>query len=192
MKKNYQVIYLNGPSSVGKTTLARALQNSLKKPFLLIGIDKIIGMMPPHMNDWETEKNMSGFNWEAVKDNAGNIVSYKLHTGEYGKKIVQMLKDISIMLLRTGHFLIIDDVSFGKKQVYEWRHALQDFDVLWVGVTAPLEIIEERERMRGNRKIGSARWQFEHVHRDVKYDLMVNTYKQTPEENSLIIAQFIT
>jgi len=43
---DYQVIYLNGPSSSGKTELAKALQEALDKPFLHVGIDKVIGMMP--------------------------------------------------------------------------------------------------------------------------------------------------
>ena len=34
-----QIIYLNGPSSSGKTTLAKALQHAFEEPFLHIGID---------------------------------------------------------------------------------------------------------------------------------------------------------
>ena len=36
-----KIIYLNGPSSSGKTTLAKALQESLEEPYLHIGIDKV-------------------------------------------------------------------------------------------------------------------------------------------------------
>ena len=43
---NFQIIYLNGPSSSGKTTLAKALQHAFEEPFLPIGVDKIIGWMP--------------------------------------------------------------------------------------------------------------------------------------------------
>jgi chloramphenicol 3-O phosphotransferase len=38
-----QIIYLNGPSSSGKTTLIKVLQHVFKEPFLHVGIDKIIG-----------------------------------------------------------------------------------------------------------------------------------------------------
>ncbi|MCB0092442.1 MAG: hypothetical protein KDE54_31355, partial [Caldilineaceae bacterium] len=40
------VIYLNGPSSAGKTSLARALQSLLPGYYLHIGIDMLIEMMP--------------------------------------------------------------------------------------------------------------------------------------------------
>mgnify|MGYP003342011459 CR=1 FL=1 len=48
----YQIIYLNGPSSSGKTSLVKALQDKLSQPFLHVGVDKIIGMMPAKLNDW--------------------------------------------------------------------------------------------------------------------------------------------
>ncbi len=48
-----QIIYINGPSSSGKTTLAKALQQEFDQPFLHIGIDRVIGMMPEKLNNWE-------------------------------------------------------------------------------------------------------------------------------------------
>lgn len=48
-----KIIYLNGPSSCGKTTLAKSLQNAFSEPYLHIGIDKLIGFMPAKINNWE-------------------------------------------------------------------------------------------------------------------------------------------
>lgn len=53
MNTKYKIIYINGPSSSGKTTLAQLLQQELDPPFLHIGIDRVIGMMPDKLNDWE-------------------------------------------------------------------------------------------------------------------------------------------
>ena len=41
------VIVLNGASSVGKSTLAVALQDLLPKPFLHVGVDTLLAAMPP-------------------------------------------------------------------------------------------------------------------------------------------------
>jgi chloramphenicol 3-O phosphotransferase len=49
----------------------------------------------------------------------------------------------------------------------------------FVGVFAPLEILEERERRRGDRLIGLARWQYGRVHRNRRYDLEVETSRDT-------------
>jgi chloramphenicol 3-O phosphotransferase len=190
-KSKAHIIYLNGPSSAGKTTLARELQNKLEQPFLVLGIDQMIFMMPAKLNDWQHETEALGFSWLPVKDERGITTAYKIHLGPFGKHMVRALKDIAVTLARSGHNLIIDDVSFGKEQVNEWRKALKDFNVLWVGITAPLEIIEKREKERADRKIGSARYQAEHVHTGVIYDRMIDTYQQTLEENVALIEQLL-
>jgi chloramphenicol 3-O phosphotransferase len=51
-RKMFNIIYLNGPSSSGKTTLAKALQQAFEEPFLHVSVDKIIGWMPEKINDW--------------------------------------------------------------------------------------------------------------------------------------------
>jgi chloramphenicol 3-O phosphotransferase len=61
MKPAFQIIYLNGPSSSGKTTLAKALQEEFEQPFLHIGIDRVIGMMPVKLNNWDGGEALQGF-----------------------------------------------------------------------------------------------------------------------------------
>jgi chloramphenicol 3-O phosphotransferase len=51
-----------------------------------------------------------------------------------------------------------------------------------VGVLAPLHVLEEREKARGNRIAGEARAQVDVVHREIEYDLTVDTSCQSPEE----------
>jgi chloramphenicol 3-O phosphotransferase len=190
MKHNYQIIYLNGPSSAGKSTLARALQNKLSQPFLVLGIDQIIFMMPEKLNDWTNYTLAPGFSWQPVKNAQEMITAYKIVTGPFGIRMTQALKDIAIALATTEHYLIIDDVSFGNEQVAEWRKALHAFTVLWIGVTAPVSILEQREKERGDRKIGSAQWQAEHVHTDVCYDLMIDTSVHTIDEHVNTIMRY--
>jgi chloramphenicol 3-O phosphotransferase len=58
---------------------------------------------------------------------------------------------------------------------------LSDFSLHIVGVLAP-RFLEARERQRGDRLIGLARWQYARVHRDVSYDLEIDTSTATPME----------
>jgi len=69
-----QVIYLNGPSSSGKTTLAKMLQDSCETLFLLVGIDKIIGWMPEKVNDWTGGCAPLGYSWKKGEDATGNLI----------------------------------------------------------------------------------------------------------------------
>lgn len=186
-----QIIYLNGPSSSGKTTLAKALQHAFKEPFLHVGIDKIIGWMPEKVNDWTGGEAPLGFSWKKSQDESGNPIQ-ELQQGPYAQKIGETFREVVLALAKMGHHLIIDDVSFGKEQVEPWEKALKDFRVLWVSVNAPLAVLEQREKQRGNRILGSARGQFHKVHTGVKYDLEIDTHQASPEENAERITAFVS
>ena len=84
-------------------------------------------------------------------------------------------------LARCGNNIIVDDVLVDEDGS-AYRLALAGLDVLWVGVMAPLDVIEARERQRGDRDIGLARWQFVRVHRNIPYDLTVDAARSTPAE----------
>ncbi len=189
MNKKFQIIYLNGPSSSGKSTLAHALQQKLTEPYLVIGIDNLIDMMPKKSNDWYHDVEIEGFSFQATINNDNKKV-YRINAGPYGQRIIQALKDTVVTLALTGFNIIIDDVAFGKEAAELWRKTLSPFTVLWVGVTAPIEILEQRELERRDRKRGSARWQAEHVHQDVQYDIMVDTHAQSIQDIIMQLMQY--
>jgi chloramphenicol 3-O phosphotransferase len=181
MKTKYQIIYINGPSSSGKTTLAQLLQQELDPPFLHIGIDRVIGMMPDKLNDWEGGPAPLGFSWKNSTDETGHP-AHEIQLGPFAKKMSDTLKEIVITLARLGHYIIIDDVAFGKEDVDKWKSALKDYNVLWIGIHTPLPILEQREKQRGNRMIGSARAQYYQVHKGAVYDLEFDTSKDSLEK----------
>ncbi len=177
-----KIVYLNGPSSSGKTMLAKRLQDTFSEPYLHIGIDKLIDFMPPKVNNWEGGFAAEGFSWEPATDPTGHPI-YQIHAGPFANKITRTLKDIAILLASQKYNLIIEDVAFGAIQVEEWKTALRDYSVLYVGVTTPLDILEQREQSRGDRCLGSARGQYFKVHENVAYDIEIDTYTHTLEEN---------
>jgi chloramphenicol 3-O phosphotransferase len=181
MKTDYQIIYINGPSSSGKTTLAQILQQDLDQPFLHIGIDRVIGMMPAKLNNWEGGPAPLGFSWKNVTDASGHSV-HEIQLGPFAKKISLTLKEIVLTMAKMNHHIIIDDVALGEHDVDKWRAVLSDYKVLWVGIHSPLSLLEEREKQRGNRIVGSARAQYYQVHKDVIYDLEFDTSKDPLEK----------
>jgi chloramphenicol 3-O phosphotransferase len=46
MKKTYPVVILNGASSAGKTSIAKALQSVSAYPFLRLSVDDFLNMLP--------------------------------------------------------------------------------------------------------------------------------------------------
>lgn len=175
-----QIIYINGPSSSGKTTLAKALQQAFDQPFVHVGLDRVIGMMPEKVNNWEGESAPLGFSWKHSLDETGHPIQ-EIQTGPFAIKMVQTFMAIVLTMAKMGHYVIIDDVSLGKGQVDLWKEALRGYNVLWIGINAPLKVLEAREKARSNRINGSARAQYFQVHNDVAYDLEFDTSKDSLE-----------
>ena len=177
----YQIIYLNGPSSSGKSTLAQALQDALDNPFLHIGIDKIIGLMPEKLNNWAGGIAPLGFSWKASIDSEGHPIQ-ELQVGPFARKMSDTFVELVVHLAQMGHCLIIDDVALTNEELTTWKKRLQNFQVLYVGVKAPLAILEQREHLRGNRITGSARAQFHKLQYGTDYNLIVDTSQMTLEQ----------
>lgn len=138
--------------------------------------------MPDKVNNWKGGPALLGFSWEAATDPTGHPI-YNIHAGPFAKQVIQSLKDIARLLASQDYHLIIDDVAFGAIQVDEWKRALKGYKVLYVGVTTPLAILEERERARGDRFLGSARAQYFKVHENVSYDLEIDSHVDTLDDN---------
>jgi chloramphenicol 3-O phosphotransferase len=169
-----RIIYLNGPSSAGKSTLARALQERLAAPYLHLSIDALIEQMPAKLNDWTGERPAPGYSFQPIVAADGSTV-YRVVAGEYGRRIGPAFRAMVVALARCDQNLIIDDIAFGAEQLQAWRDCLGEFVVLWVGITASPETLAARERARGDRLAGSARDQLARVHHGVSYDLLLDT-----------------
>ena len=150
-------------------------------PFLHIGIDRVIGMMPDKLNDWEGGPAPLGFSWKKSTDETGHLV-HEIQLGSFAKKMSDTFKEIVKTLARLDHYIIIDDVAFGKQDVDKWRSALNGYNVLWIGIHTPLSLLEQREKQRGNRILGSARAQYYQVHKGVVYDLEFDTSRDSSEK----------
>lgn len=186
-----KAIFLNGSSSSGKTSIAKKLQEKLSRPFMHIGIDKLIGMMPAHLNDWEGGIVEEGFYWKKEYDNDRNEV-YHIQIGPYAKKVNNSFKNIVLSMLNDGLNVIIDDVCIDNASFKKWQNILSPYSVLYVAIKAPIETLEIREKERGNRIHGSARAQHRLVHIGNQYDLEIDTSTKSIEEcANAIIAKWI-
>lgn len=170
-----QVILLNGVSSVGKSSTARALQRMASKPFLHVALDGFLDMLPER-----TLNHPDGIRFEAVE--GGDPPQVAIYTGVVVDRALTGMRHAVAALAAQGNHLIVDDVMFGGQEEQDYRTLLAPFDFRMVGLHAPLEIIEDRERRRGDRDIGQARWQYDRVHRGRTYDLELDTSQAAPED----------
>lgn len=62
-----------------------------------------------------------------------------------------------------------------------YRDRLVGLEVYYVGLFAPLDDLEQREKDRGDRLLGLARWQHDRVHKGISYDLEIDTSAHSPK-----------
>jgi chloramphenicol 3-O phosphotransferase len=157
------IILLNGTSSSGKTTIAKALQESLSEPYMHISGDHFLDMLP----EWF---------WSPTEQEEA-VARMRLIPA-----IISGLHRCVVALAESGINLIVDHVL----QEIEWLEECVEnwgrLDVLFVGVRCPLEVAEQREKERDDRNMGTARYQYERVHAHGLYDVEVDTSTLTVDE----------
>lgn len=176
-----RILILNGVGSVGKTSIARALQEMASTPFLNVSMDVFCEMLPPAYFD-----HPDGFRF--ISGESDGQPSVSIETGPVGARLLDGMRHAIAALAASGNDLIVDDVML-EDEPAEYRRLLAPYQVYWVGVMAPLEIIEARERARGDRLIGLARWQFDRVHKGRRYDLEIDTSHVSAAEAAAVIKE---
>lgn len=154
-----RIILLNGVGSVGKSSIAKALQTMTAEPFLHVAMDAFLDMMPPSL--FEAPDGMVFTSREV-----DGKPSVEITVGPAAEHALRGMRAAMAAMARAGNNLIIDDVLIGDDAA-EYRAALAGLQVDWVGVFAPLDVLEERERKRGDRDVGLARWLFDRVHQGI-------------------------
>jgi chloramphenicol 3-O phosphotransferase len=167
-----RIILLNGVGSVGKGSIAKALQTITIEPFLHVQMDAFFDMLPEAY-----QQHPDGFTFETIQvDGKPTVV---IRGGPVGERAMRGMRHAIAAMAGQGNNLIVDDVLTGG-QMTEYRTLLSSFELHAVGVFAPLDVLENRERDRGDRLIGLARWQYDRVHRGIRYDLEVDTSVASP------------
>lgn len=156
------IILLNGVSSSGKSTLARALLKQLPDYFhySLDNFDVVI----EHMEDRENKRLIP------------------VETEYFFHRTIALFAD-------KGINLIVDHVLHDLFTRTDFEESLSGYSRLRVGVHCPLEELARRERERGDRRIGQALKQLEFVHKEVLYDIEVDTYIDSTENCAQKIVQ---
>jgi len=184
------IIFLNGATSSGKTSIVKALQYLEEKPWVAVGIDTMINMMP-HKYWAGGEQAEKGFTFISDHDQEGHpIMSIKM--GVFGHTIANSLVDMVSLLDKAGLDIIVDEVLLGDELLKNYVKSLKLSKVYFIGIHCDLRILEEREILRGDRYIGSGRDQISRCHGPTRqYDLEVDTTLQSSFECVKLILNFI-
>ena len=173
------IILLNGPSSSGKTSIARALQSAWDTPLVYLALDTIIGMLP-FAYTGTGPRAQEGFHLFEHSEEGETLTGYRM--GALGRQLNQKLAGLTADIARDGLDVVVDHVLIDVESIRPFLTALPLQDSYLVGVNCELDELRRREQSRGDRMLGLARFQHIRVHwmRDY-YDLEVDSFDGSPD-----------
>ncbi len=152
-----QIILLNGSSSSGKSSLAKALRGLIQ--------------------------DRNGQNYEIISIDD----FMKLATDEtiYEDDVFEISGDMcraALSALKSASGVIVDHVITSERIFNQLKEMLGAYRIRTVHVHCPLSVLLQRERARGNRCLGSAEASHEYLFPKDGYDLTVNTHTGSTRE----------
>lgn len=163
-----KIIFLNGVSSTGKSTLSKTLQQRLTEPYHWLNVDNFIEFtdMRQHPSTY----------FEEGKD----PVSLFPHVVKlYSDMGVNVIADVAFMKWKGPRMFLAEETM---EKCIEMLH---DYPLAYVHVTCPYDEVRRRHEKRGNR---GRELKIEHSEQELVgdidgiYDLTVDTLNETMEE----------
>jgi len=174
------LIILNGPSSSGKSSLVRELQQLWPHPLFATGTDSVITGWPENFVLDHDELD------PAKEEEALRIV---VGLGP-APSWVPMMNDMFFTISRHAHeswaainqsgIDVIVDHCIIEPNIREQAQSVL-LGAFWVGVTCDVEELVRREAARGDRYVGFASGTSAVVHLGMNYDMVIDTTSTPPE-----------
>lgn len=166
---NGSIILLNGASSAGKTTLCKKIRDIIPAPFIHFSLDFIMfdaDALPKNRSEPDL-----GITWKQMRPN-----------------VFEGFYRCLPALLSAGNNLLVDIIIETENQKQRLLDLLKGYDAFFVGVQCGLDVLQEREKLRGDRRLGDAELDFKTVHTFLNYDFEVDS-EEAPELNAQKIVE---
>jgi chloramphenicol 3-O phosphotransferase len=180
-----QIVVLNGPPRSGKSSIARAIQNTFDGVWMNLGVDAFKQMTP--------ERFQPGIGLRPGGERADlEPLVVILYRAMYDAIAAHSRLGLNVVV-DVGHH---DGYSVSRGILPDCAQRLTGLPAWFVGVRCPLDVVMERRRATwgtGSMVDGSVpmpvrRWQ-EAVHAHGLYDLEVDTSRLSPEECANMVRQ---
>ena len=168
MKKG-KIIFLNGVTSSGKTTISKAIQEIANEQFYHISNDMFGDLVGEMLND-ERYTSEAGSETSAMNKYWAEHVVLMYH---FAKTVTEQGVNIVIDGMLEERSGFID--YYGKTNYDNMRHILKDCDIFLVEVYCPLEECRRRNIARGDREENQSQEQHDVMNINIKYDFFVDT-----------------
>jgi chloramphenicol 3-O phosphotransferase len=164
-----QVIFLNGSSSSGKSSIAQELLEVMEGPYFHLAVDTFNGMRAKRRTLRLSPAELTAV---LARTRAG------FHRAAAG-------------MARAGNDVVVDHVLSERWRLLDCLQVMDGLDVVFVGVRCSPAELARRERARGDRDPGTAAAHQELVHAHGDYDLECDTTRTSARDCALAIGDFI-
>jgi len=165
-----KIIYLNGVTSTGKTTLSKSIQQIANVNFYHMSFDMFQQMI----------------SMKFLQDNYWKYLSESIIIAYYTAKT---MSDMNINVIIDGMLLEMPEFQLNyQKSHYEiFKDIFTDSSLLLVQVSCPLEECRKRNIERGDRGVDQSDWQNDKMAKNIEYDFVVNTFVNSSNECAELI-----
>ncbi len=155
-----RIVFLNGVTSAGKTSIVEALQSRTDVFFYVVANDLFQEMVG--------ERYLKENYWKYLSD----VILMMYHTAK-------LYSDMGKHVLIDGILVEREEIKPHYKQL---REIMKDNPLNIVEVFCPLEICRQRNLLRGDRFENQSQEQYTLMAEGIEYSLRVDTSSSTPEE----------
>ena len=186
------VIVLNGTSSAGKTTLAKAIQTAASEPYQLFAFDQFRDGLPDRyrgLNSPEGSPGSAGLNVIAAPAD-GDIKAY-IMMGSHGLKMLNGMHQAIASFARSGHHVIVDHYVNHQHAADDLVAAFDGLKTTLVRVVCDHDELMRRESSRPGRFPGTAETQSDIMNTCFAYDITVDSTHQSASELAVSVLNFV-
>ncbi|WP_318627211.1 chloramphenicol phosphotransferase CPT family protein [Paenibacillus polymyxa] len=172
------LVFLNGTSSSGKTSISTELINQKEILFYHLSIDDFFNNYYDFINN-------------KFPDDPPKEIDHQVVSQILDDSIFSVYHSTIKLLLELGFNVIADTIIDNDKRFNEFLDQFFDQPTLFIGVICSEEELIKREQKRGDRQIGLVASQFSKIYCFGEYDLEVNIEEMNPIECAEKIISFI-
>jgi len=183
------IIFINGASSSGKTSLARALQEKWSRPLLYCSLDAVIAQLPFALTG-EGSEAVDGFPLNLIRTPEGSRPS--IGVGSIGRDLIDLSAQYVASIAGCGYDVVVDYVLLDDRMYEAFRKKLAHVETVFVGVICNSETLNQRESARGDRALGLSEQQENSVHFcRSQYDLELESTTRSPAQLASVIIRYV-
>ena len=139
-----QIIIVGGTSAAGKTTTVATFAKRAQDPYLMFGIDNLLGSMFPGKFSMFGERTREGM-YHFHEDRDDPESPFRCGFGDFGWGAIQAFHEMIAAASRAGQNLVVDHLMFLDPPFLQdciWR--LKGLPVLLVALKPPYDVLMQR------------------------------------------------